>query len=320
MRTSVIAPGVTVSQAGLGTMTFGDQLDLDEAKNLVRLARDAGINFLDTANVYAAGRSEALVGQIIKGIRDSFVLATKVGIPTSADDKRPLSAESVRRACEASLGRLQTDRIDLYYLHQPDWSTPIDETLEAMRDLVAKGLVRAVGVSNYPAWQIAEMRVKAEATGLPLVSVAQQQYNLLSRRLEEEYSAFARSRGVATVVYNPLAGGLLTWKHREATSPSEDGRFSSSTYRDRYWNREQLEAVEDLGRLADARGLTLTELSLRWLLSNDLVSVVLLGASRRAQLVENLAAVSEEPLDPEAYEVCDAVWSKLRGAAPAYNR
>jgi aryl-alcohol dehydrogenase-like predicted oxidoreductase len=316
----VIAPGVTVSQAGLGTMTFGDQLDLDEAKNLVRLARDAGINFLDTANVYAAGRSEALVGQIIKGIRDSFVLATKVGIPTSADDNRPLSAESVRRACEASLGRLQTDRIDLYYLHQPDWSTPIDETLEAMRDLVAKGLVRAVGVSNYPAWQIAEMRVKAEATGLPLVSVAQQQYNLLSRRLEEEYSAFARSRGVATVVYNPLAGGLLTWKHREATSPSEDGRFSSSTYRDRYWNREQLEAVEDLGRLADARGLTLTELSLRWLLSNDLVSVVLLGASRRAQLVENLAAVSEEPLDPEAYEVCDAVWSKLRGAAPAYNR
>lgn len=316
----MIAPGVTVSQAGLGTMTFGDQLDLDEAKSLVRLARDAGINFLDTANVYAAGRSEALVGQIIKGIRDSFVLATKVGIPTSADDNRPLSAESVRRACEASLGRLQTDRIDLYYLHQPDWSTPIDETLEAMRDLVAKGLVRAVGVSNYPAWQIAEMRVKAEATGLPLVSVAQQQYNLLSRRLEEEYSAFARSRGVATVVYNPLAGGLLTGKHREATSPSEDGRFSSSTYRDRYWNREQLEAVEDLGRLADARGLTLTELSLRWLLSNDLVSVVLLGASRRAQLVENLAAVSEEPLDPEAYEVCDAVWSKLRGAAPAYNR
>ena len=313
----MIAPGVTVSQAGLGTMTFGDQLDLDEAKNLVRLTRDAGINFLDTANVYAAGRSEALVGEIIKGIRDSFVLATKVGIPTSADDNRPLSAESVRRACEASLGRLQTDRIDLYYLHQPDWSTPIDETLEAMRDLVAKGLVRAVGVSNYPAWQIAEMRVKAEATGLPLVSVAQQQYNLLSRRLEEEYSAFARSRGVATVVYNPLAGGLLTGKHREATSPSEDGRFSSSTYRDRYWNREQLEAVEDLGRLADARGLTLTELSLRWLLSNDLVSVVLLGASRRAQLVENLAAVSEEPLDPEAYEVCDAVWSKLRGAAPA---
>jgi len=316
----VIAPGVTVSQAGLGTMTFGDQLDLDEAKNLVRLARDAGINFLDTANVYAAGRSEALVGQIIKGIRDSVVLATKVGIPTSADDNRPLSAESVRRACEASLGRLQTDRIDLYYLHQPDWSTPIDETLEAMRDLVAKGLVRAVGVSNYPAWQIAEMRVEAEASGLPLVSVAQQQYNLLSRRLEEEYSAFARSRGVATVVYNPLAGGLLTGKHREATSPSEDGRFSSSTYRDRYWNREQLEAVEDLGRLADARGLTLTELSLRWLLSNDLVSVVLLGASRREQLVENLAAVSEEPLDPEAHEVCDAVWSKLRGAAPAYNR
>jgi aryl-alcohol dehydrogenase-like predicted oxidoreductase len=319
VRTSVIAPGVTVSQAGLGAMTFGDQLDLDEAKSLARLDRDAGVNFLDTANVYAAGRSEALVGEIIKGIRDWFVLATKAGIPTSADDNRPLSAESVRRASEASLGRLQTDRIDLYYLYQPDWSTPIDETLEAMRDLVAKGLVRAVGVSNYPPWQIAEMRVKAEATGLPLVSVAQQQYNLLSRRLEEEYSAFARSRDVATVVYNPLAGGLLTGKHREATSPSEDGRFSS-TYRDHYWNREQLEAVEDLGRLADARGLTLTELSLRWLLSNDLVSVVLLGASRRAQLVENLAAVSEDPLDPEAYEVCDSVWSKLRGAASAYNR
>jgi aryl-alcohol dehydrogenase-like predicted oxidoreductase len=301
-------------------MTFGDQVDLDEARDLVRLARDAGITFLDTANVYAAGRSEELVGQIIRGIRDSVVLATKVGIPTSTDDERALSAKSVRRACEASLDRLQTDCIDLYYLHQPDWSTPIDETLEAMHDLVEKGLVRAVGVSNFAAWQIAEMRVRAEASGLPLVSVAQQQYNLLSRRLEEEYSAFARGRGVATVVYNPLAGGLLTGKHRGVTSPGEDGRFASHVYRDRYWNREQMQAVEELARLADSRGLTLTELSLRWLLSNDFVNVVLLGASRREQLVENLAAVSDEPLDREAHEVCDTVWSRLRGAAPAYNR
>lgn len=320
MKTTTIAPGLTVSWLGLGTMTFGDQLDLHGAGKLLMAARDAGINFLDTANVYAAGWSEEFLGQLIRGFRDDVVVASKVGIPTSPGDTRPLSAASIRRECEASLRRLQTDRIDLYYLHQPDWRTPIEETLDAMGDLVRAGVVRAAGVSNFAAWQVAEMRAMAKASDYPLVSVAQQQYNLLSRRLEEEYASFATTHGTATVVYNPLAGGLLTGKHRGRSDPAGQGRFASPTYRSRYWNAEQLSAVEELGQLADSRGLTPTELSLRWLLTTELADVVLLGVSRPDQLVENIAAASGPPLDPETMSACDAVWSKLRGPAPAYNR
>jgi aryl-alcohol dehydrogenase-like predicted oxidoreductase len=300
-------------------MTFGDPVDSSGARGLIEQALDAGAVMIDTANVYSSGQSETILGEVLPGIRDRVVLATKVGVPTSVEDTAPLAGERIRSECEGSLRRLGTDHIDLYYLHKPDRATPFEESLAAVAALIAQGKVRAWGVSNFAAWQIAELRHVAEGLGMPAPAVAQQQYNLLSRRLEDEYAEFARAAGVGTVVYNPLAGGMLTGKHLGTTAPVE-GRFSSSEYRGRYWNPQMHAAVDRLSALAQDRHLTLVQLALRWLLAGDIATSVLLGASRPEHLAENLAAVSEEALDAQALEACDEVWAGLRGVAPAYNR
>ena len=304
---------------GLGTMTFGDQVEVGRARDLVQHALAAGAVMIDTANVYAAGRSEIIVGQVLEGLRDRVVLATKVGIPVSPQDTAPLAPRRIRDELESSLRRLRTDHVDLYYLHQPDRATPVEESLSAISALIAEGKVRSWGVSNFAAWQIAELRQVAIGLGMPLPTAAQQPYNLLSRRLEDEYAEFARATGIATVVYNPLAGGLLTGKHQLASEPTE-GRFASEMYRDRYWNVTTHTAVGRLQDLAADLGLTLVQLALRWLLTGDVATSVLLGASRAEHLAENLAAASDDPLGAETLDVCDEVWSTLRGVAPAYNR
>lgn len=315
------APGaeLTLPKLGLGAMTFGDQVDLPVARVLVEQAVDAGALMIDTANVYASGRSEALLGEVLPTLRDRVVVATKVGIPTSEGDTSPLAPHRIREEIEASLRRLRTDHVDLYYLHQPDRSTPFEESLSAMASLIDEGKVRAWGVSNFAAWQISELRHVALDLGMPPPSFAQQQYNLVSRRIEDEYTEFARMAGVGTVVYNPLAGGMLTGKHLGSAEPV-DGRFSSPMYRERYWNAQVHGAVQRLRELADELGLSLVQLALRWLLSGDVATSVLLGASRPEHLAENLAAASDEPLDAQTLDVCDSVWATLRGAAPAYNR
>ena len=304
---------------GLGAMTFGDQVDLPVARVLVAQAVEAGALMIDTANVYASGRSEALLGEVLPEVRDRVVVATKVGIPTSEADTSPLAPSRVRQEIEASLRRLRTDHIDLYYLHQPDRSTPFEDTLSAMASLIQEGKVRAWGVSNFAAWQIAELRHLALALGMAPPSFAQQQYNLVSRRIEDEFTEFARTAGVGTVVYNPLAGGMLTGKHLDSAVPLE-GRFTSPMYRERYWNAQVHGAVQRLRELADELGLSMVQLALRWLLSGEVATSVLLGASRPEHLAENLAAASDDPLDAQTLEVCDSVWATLRGAAPAYNR
>lgn len=304
---------------GLGAMTFGDQVDLPVARVLVAQAVDAGALMIDTANVYASGRSEALLGEVLPDVRDRVVVATKVGIPTSEADTSPLAPSRMRQEIEASLRRLRTDHIDLYYLHQPDRSTPFEDTLSAMASLIQEGKVRAWGVSNFAAWQISELRHVALALGMPPPSFAQQQYNLVSRRIEDEFTEFARTAGVGTVVYNPLAGGMLTGKHLGSADPLE-GRFTSPMYRERYWNAQVHGAVQRLRERADELGLSLIQLALRWLLSGEVATSVLLGVSRPEHLVENLAAASDDPLDAQTLEVCDSVWATLRGAAPAYNR
>ena len=308
-----------IPRLGLGTMTFGDPVDSAGARGLIEQAVDAGAVMIDTANVYSSGQSETILGEVLHGIRDRVVLASKVGTPTSVKDTAPLAGERIRAECEGSLRRLGTDHIDLYYLHKPDRATPFEESLEALAALIAEGKVRAWGVSNFAAWQIAELRHVAEGLGMPALAVAQQQYNLLSRRLEEEYAEFARTAGVGTVVYNPLAGGMLTGKHLGATAPTK-GRFSSPEYRDRYWNSQVHDAVDQLSTLARDLHLTLVQLALRWLLSGDTATSVLLGASRPDHLAENLAAASDKHLDAQTLDACDAVWESLRGVAPAYNR
>ncbi|MFE9204620.1 aldo/keto reductase [Micromonospora sp. NPDC007230] len=308
----------------LGTMTFGDTADLDTARAMVDAALDHGLTSFDTANGYAGGRSEQMLGEILRGRWDQVTVATKAGIyPGDAGGHPLLSRKGVRASLETSLRRLGTDRVDLFYLHQPDRSVPLEETAEALADLVRDGLAGAIGVSNYAAWQISDVAAACAAAGAPRPVVAQQLYNLVARRIEDEYVEYARTHELATVVYNPLGGGLLTGRHSFDAAPVE-GRFGSSAlsgmYRDRYWNRPIFEAVEGLSRIADGAGIPLPELSLRWLLSREVVTSVLLGGSKPQQLRDNIQAAARGPLPRDVLDACDEVGRVLAGPMPAYNR
>ncbi|MBM6622104.1 aldo/keto reductase [Micrococcaceae bacterium RIT802] len=308
----------------LGTMTFGDTVDEATAARMLDTALDAGIRHIDTANAYVGGETEKMLARLLGGRRDEVFLASKAGMPhPDAGDDALLSGAALRRSVEASLSRLGTDRLDLFYLHQPDDSTPLEETLTAVAELAAEGKILALGVSNYAAWQIADVEAAAAAVGAPAPVVAQQLYNLVARRIEDEYLPFAASHGVRTMVYNPLGGGLLTGKHSFGERPAE-GRFGDSRlaamYTQRYWDATLFEAIDALSGIAAEAGLTLIELSLRWLAHHPGVDSLLLGGSKPAQLESNIAAISAGPLPADVITACDAVGASLRGPMPAYNR
>jgi aryl-alcohol dehydrogenase-like predicted oxidoreductase len=313
--------GLSVSRLVLGTMNIGDTVDADTAARMLDAAAEAGITMIDTANGYAGSRCEEILGTLQP---ERFRVATKAGIPhPDAGGAPPLSAKAIRACIEGSLSRLRLDRVDVYYLHQPDRATPIEETLGAIGELVAAGTVGALGVSNFAAWQIAELRRGAADTGAPQPVFSQPLYNLLARRIEEEYVEFSAHAGLFDIVYNPLGGGLLTGRHRFDDVPT-DGRFGSSKvatmYRDRYWNAELFDAVGRLAAIADQAGLPLPELALRWLLTRETVGAVLVGASSVEQLQRNITAAERGPLDADVLARCDEVWAGLRGPVPAYNR
>jgi aryl-alcohol dehydrogenase-like predicted oxidoreductase len=311
-------------QLVLGTMTFGDTVDARAADEMVELAIESGITSFDTANGYAGGRSEEILGQVLRGRWDEVTVATKAGIYAGDAGGEPLlSRKGIRSSLEASLRRLGTERVDLFYLHRPDRSVPLEETAAALADVVGDGMAGAIGVSNYAAWQIADVRAACRETGAPEPVVAQQVYSLVARRIETEYAEYAATHGLATVVYNPLGAGLLSGRHTFEVTPQE-GRFGSSAmskaYRERYWNRQLFEAVEALSAIARDGGLTLPELSLRWLLSKDVVAAVLLGASRTEQLRSNIESAARGPLPEDLLTACDEVGRALHGPMPAYNR
>lgn len=323
--TDVPGTGLHVSRLVLGTMTFGSQADVAEAATMMDACRDAGINMIDTANVYNGGTSEEILGRLLKGRRDAFILATKAGMPSEdAAGHPPLSRAAIRSCLEASLRRLGTDYVDVFYLHQPDRSTPIEETLGAVADAVRAGSVRHLGVSNHSAWQIAELGRVARESGFPVPVLSQPLYNLLARRIEDEYVEYAATAGLVNIVYNPLGGGLLTGKHHFDQAPDAAGRFGTSglgpMYRQRYWDRRLMEAVEAFREVAARGGLTLVELAFRWLLGRPAVGAILLGASRTEQLRANLDACAGPPLDEDTVIACDEIWQRLHGPAPAYNR
>lgn len=308
----------------LGTMTFGDTVDAAGAAAMLDAALDAGITSVDTANGYAGGETEKILAPLLATRRDRVVLATKAGMPhPDAGEHAPLSAKGLRLSLEGSLRRLGVDRVDLFYLHQPDRATPIEETLTAVAEAVAAGQIGALGLSNFSAWMIGEVNAAADRVGCPRPVVAQQLYNLLARRVEEEYLEFARVTGLATMVYNPLGGGLLTGLHR-FDEDTTTGRFGDSRlaamYRDRYWQPGLFEAVARLSAIADGAGIPLTELALRWLAGAPGVSSILLGGSRIAHLRQNIDAVAAGPLPDDVVAACSEVGAALRGPMPAYHR
>ncbi len=313
---------LTVSRLCLGTMTFGSQVNEQDSQAMISAALDAGINFIDTANVYNGGLSEEIVGRCLRGSRDQVVLASKgfgaMGDPVAYQG---LSRASLQSALDDSLRRLRTDYLDLYYLHQPDPSVPIEETFETLDGFRRVGKIRHAGVSNFAAWQIAEIFSLCEKSHWPVPSVSQPMYNLLARGIEQEYVAFARKYGVSLVVYNPLAGGMLTGKQSLQSGPAAGTRFDGNQrYLERYWHAAYFKAVESLKALSASSGRPLLEIAFRWLLDQDHVDSVILGASRLEHLNANIAAAATEPLSQEIRNECDRIWDELRGPTPYYNR
>ena len=300
--------GLTVSRLCLGTMTFG--LQCDEATSRVILDRAAagGITFLDAADVYpvgggfqTAGRTEEIVGRWLEGRRHEFIVATKCG---GAMSERPwdrgTSRKHVLDAIDASLRRLRTDYVDLYQLHHPDPETPIDESLRALDDVVRAGKARYVGCSNFPAYQLARALGRSELLGVGRFDTVQPRYNLLFRQIERDLLPLCREEALAVIPYNPLAGGLLSGKHRRETGPTPGTRFTlgnaASRYQDRYWHEREFATVEALRPLAAEAGLSPAQLALAWTLAEPAITAPIVGASRPEQLDDAIAAV-EKPLD-----------------------
>jgi aryl-alcohol dehydrogenase-like predicted oxidoreductase len=312
---------LAVPRACLGAMTFGAQADEAVAARLADMCLERGLNFFDTANIYNQGASEAMLGRLLKGRRGRVVLATKVRMKMeAAPEESGLSRAAILKAVESSLRRLQTDWVDICYLHAPDDAVPVEQSLEAMDALVRAGKVRAIGLSNYAGWQVVETLWISERRGWRPPAVTQVMYNLLARGVEQEYVPMCRRFGVALLAYNPLAAGLLTGK-QQAAAPLAGTRFDNNPlYLDRYWHPVFFEAVERLRRAAAAAGRSLIDVSLNWLLHHTAADGVVLGASKPEQLAENLDALERGPLPAEVVEVCEAAWKDLRGVTPKYNR
>jgi aryl-alcohol dehydrogenase-like predicted oxidoreductase len=222
---------------------------------MIDLSFDRGVNFLDTANVYTKGESETILGRILKGRRNRCVLASKVGNKTGdPPDAPPLSKRAILKQIDLTLQRLQTDYLDLYYLHLPDYGVRIEETLEALDEVVKSGKARYPAISNYAAWQVAQVFAISEKQGYAAPHVSQPMYNLLARGIEQEYVPFCKEYDVAIVVYNPLAGGLLTGK-QQRERPLPGTRFDANQmYLDRYWHPAYFDAVEQVAGIAERGG------------------------------------------------------------------
>ena len=303
-------------------MTFGSQADLGESERITNRCFDAGINFFDTANVYNQGKSEEIVGRALGARRKDVVLASKVrGAMGKPVEYAGLSRGAIRRGIEASLKRLNTDYLDIYYLHQPDYDIPIEETLEVMEELRCEGKVRYPATSNYSAWQICEIHGICEKNGYAKPWISQPMYNLTARGIEQEYLAFTKRAGITNVCYNPLAGGMLTGKQKKEAAPLPGTRFDGNQmYLKRYWHDPFFSAVDEFEEIAKEAGLSLVQLAFAWILRQQQTHCVILGASRLDQLEENLKALESPALTESRLEACDQVWRKLRGPTPIYNR
>ncbi len=304
----------------LGAMNFGKRTSERDSKALIARALELGIRHIDTANAYTDGNSERIVGEAIKGKRDEIVLATKCGFGRVAGKPEGLSRPRLHSAIDESLERLGTDYVDIYYLHVPDHDTPIEETLDGVADLLEDQKIKAWGVSNYGAWQVLEMMHLADARKMPRPIIAQQLYNVLLRQLDVEWFAFARRYELHTIVYNPLAGGLLSGKHVRDGSTQKGSRFDKNRlYQGRYFTDAMFDRVDALSDLARAEGMSLLELSYAWLSGAAGVDSILLGPASVKQLEEGVAACSRG-LTPEVRGVVDALHRVWMGTDASYVR
>lgn len=315
--------GLMVSRLALGTMTFGLQTDEATACEILNKAASAGINFIDTADVYplggdleTVGRTEEILGRWLRGQRGRYIVATKaVGKMGPNAWDQGASRKHLLDAIDASLARLQTDYVDLFQLHSDDRTTPLEEMVEGLNHIVASGRARYVGVSNFLAYRLARLLGKAEAKNLVRIVTAQPRYSLLFREIERELLPLASEEGIGVIPYNPLAGGLLTGKHRAVSAPPPGTRFTlgsaAANYQQRYWNEGAFETVARFVEIARRIGISPTTLAIAWVLANPAITAPILGASKPSQLADSIAAASYQ-IDPAIKEELDQLTASYR--------
>lgn len=313
--------GLTVSNLCVGTMMFGAQVDEKAGVEIIRYALDNGFNFIDTADVYNGGASETITGKALKGRRDEAVLATKIRFNiTGRKNSEGLHRGHIIAGTEACLKRLDTDYVDILYLHAPDYDTPVEETMEAATQLVKAGKARYIGVSNFASWQIVDLIRASERSHGIAPAVTQNCYNLITRSIDRELVPCIKAHRIGLVVYSPIASGLLTEKHL-AGKPAEGSRMAiNQQYNDRFWKPANLQALQRLNAIAGEAGMNITELALNWCDTQSHVDSILVGMSRLDQLKQNAAWLHDKPLDGEILAKCDAVWAEIDDQSFKYYR
>ncbi|MCH8000995.1 MAG: aldo/keto reductase [Proteobacteria bacterium] len=313
--------GLLVSPICLGTMMFGARADEAVSKRIVARAREAGINFIDTADVYSKGVSEEITGRAIAEDRERWVLATKAGNAMGGDPHQTgLSRKWLLRAIDESLDRLGTDYVDIYYLHKPDETTPLEETLSAVGDILASGKARYFGISNFRGWQHAEVVRLCDDLGIDRPVASQPYYNAMNRTPEVEVLPACGHYGIGVVPYSPLARGVLTGKYQpgeaapaETRAGRKDKRMMESEFR-----AESLERAQAIKARAEARGMTAGQFALNWVLANPLIGSVLAGPRTEEQWDEYLGAL-DHALTPEDEDFMDALVPIGHPSTPGYS-
>ncbi|MBD2451115.1 aldo/keto reductase family protein [Nostoc sp. FACHB-152] len=297
-----------VSEISLGSwLTYGGGVEQQNAQACIHKAFDVGINFIDTANVYAQGGAESFLGEVLQGIeRSDYVLATKVFFPMSATD-RGLSAAQIRKQIDASLKRLNTDYVDLYQCHRYDSNTPLEETMAALTEVVRQGKARYIGFSE---WQPEQIQAALEMADVERFVSSQPQYSMLWRKPEAQVFPLCAAHGIGQIVWSPLAQGVLTGKYQPGQAPPQDSRAANekmnSFLLDELFNERTLTAVQQLKPIAQDLGLSMAQLALAWVLQDERVSSAIIGASRPEQVVDN-AAASGVKLDANVLTAIDQI-------------
>jgi aryl-alcohol dehydrogenase-like predicted oxidoreductase len=315
------ASGLEVSPLCLGTMMFGDRTDAATSQQIIEAARTAGVNFIDTADVYSKGGSERIVGPAIKPHRRHWILATKVGnVMTAKPQDGGLSRRWMLDACDDSLARLGLDYIDIYYLHRDDLDTPLAETVSALGDLIRAGKIRYFGVSNFRGWRISEIVSECEAQGVPLPVVCQPYYNLLNRMPEVEILPACDHYGLGVVPYSPIARGLLSGKYKPGAPPPEDSRGGRRDPRmmQTEFREESFVIAQKLDEHARRTGRTLIQFALAWLWANQIVTSVIAGPRTLEQWQQYVDAIGTK-WTAEDEELVNSLVPPGHPSTPGYN-
>ncbi len=310
-----------VSAICLGTMMFGDQTDAAEARRIMADAREHGVNFIDTADVYSLGKSESIVGDLLTGQRHDWILATKIGNKMSERiNEMHYSRSWMLRECEASLQRLRTDYIDIYYLHRDFNGMDLEEPLRVIEALLRAGKIRYWGVSNFRGWRIAEIANLAKQLNMPGPVVCQPYYNLLNRQPEVEVLPACDHHGIGVVPYSPIARGVLTGKYTPGTAPAQDTRAGRGDKRilQTEFREESLAIAQTLGRHCEQKGVSLAHFATAWVLANKTVSAVIAGPRTLAQWQDYYAALACV-ITPDDEALVDSLVSPGHPSTPGYN-